>query len=59
MEKIAHLASTGENISNVSQVVLRVSGFGDQASELPSRCHLVAQHDVIVEVRDTQVELWD
>jgi hypothetical protein len=59
MEKISHLASTGENISNVSQVVLRVSGFGDQASELPSRCHLVAQHDCIVEVRDTQVELWD
>jgi hypothetical protein len=59
LEKIAHLASTGENLSNVSQTVLRISGFGDQASELPSRCHLVAQFDCICEIRDTQVELWD
>jgi hypothetical protein len=59
LEKIAHLASTGENISNISQTVLRISGFGDQASELPSRCHLISQYDCIVEIRDTQVELWD
>jgi hypothetical protein len=59
LEKNSHLASTGENISNISQTVLRISGFGDQASELPSRCHLIAQHDCIVEIRDTMVELWD
>ena len=59
MEKIPHLASTGENVSNTSQITLRVSGFGTTANDLPSRCHLVAVADSILEIRDTTVEVFD
>jgi len=58
-EKIAHLASSGENLSNTSTIFLKISGFGTQAAHLPSRCHLVAQTDAIVECRDTTVELFE
>jgi len=57
-EKIAHLSSSGENLSNTSTIFLKISGFGTQASHLPSRCHLVAQTDAICEIRDTTVELF-
>ena len=59
MEMIPHLASTGENVSNTSQITLRVSGFGTTSSHLPSRCHLIAVADSILEIRDTTVEVFD
>ena len=59
MEKIPHLASTGENVSNTSQITLRMSGFGTTTDHLPSRCHLVAVADSILEIRDTTVEVFD
>ena len=58
-EKIAHLASSGENLSNTSVIQLKISGFGTQASHLPSRCQLIAQIDAVVEFRDTTVELFE
>ena len=58
-EKINHLASTGENFSNTAVIHLKIGGWGTQASDLPSRCHLVAQFDAICEIRDTTVEVWE
>ena len=58
-EKISNLASTGVNLSNTSTIFLKIQGFGTQATELPSRCHLIAKTDAIVEVRDTTVELFE
>ena len=58
-EKIAHLASSGENLSNTSVIQLKIAGFGTQAADLPSRCHLVAQHDCVISIRDTTVELFE
>ena len=58
-EKIPHLAASGENLSNTSQIQLKIEGFGTQASHLPSRAHLVAQYDAVIEIRDTTVELFE
>ena len=58
-EKIAHLASSGENLSNTSVIQLKIAGFGTQAADLPSRCHLVAQHDCVISIRDTTVEIFE
>ena len=58
-EKISNLASTGVNLSNTSTIFLKISGFGTQTAHLPSRCHLIAQTDAIVECRDTTVELFE
>jgi len=59
-EKIAHLSSSGENLSNTSVIQLKISGFGSSASpHAASRAHLIAQYDSIVEIRDTTVELFD
>ena len=58
-EKIAHLASSGENLSNTSVIQLKISGLGSLASHLPSRAHLIAQVDSIVEIRDTTIELFE
>ena len=58
-EKISNLASSGVNLSNTSTIFLKIQGFGTQATELPSRCHLIAQTDAIVEVRDTTCELFE
>ena len=59
LEKIPQLSSSGENVSNVGQLQLNISGFGTTAAHLPSRCHLVCQTDAIVECRDTTVELFE
>jgi hypothetical protein len=58
-EKIAHLSSSGENLSNTSVIQLKISGFGTLAADLPSRAHLIAQYDSVCEIRDTQVELFE
>ncbi len=58
-EKISHLASTGENLSNTSTIHLKMEGFGTTTAHLPTRCHLVAQTDAIIEIRDTAVELFE
>jgi hypothetical protein len=58
-EKISHLASTGENLSATSTIFLKLAGFGTQASHLPSRAHLIAQTDAVVEIRDSTVELFE
>jgi len=58
-EKIPHLASTGENLSNTSTIHLKLEGFGTTVAHLPTRCHLVAQTDAILEIRDTTVELFE
>ena len=58
-EAISHLAASGINLSNTSTIFLKISGFGTQASHLPSRCHLVVETDCIVEIRDTTVEIFD
>ncbi len=57
-EKIPHLASTGENLSNTSTIFLRMKGWGTTAADLPSRCHLISEFDNVVEIRDTTVELF-
>jgi len=58
-EKISHLASTGENLSGTSTVFLNMSGFGTTAAHLPSRCHLVAQYDAVIEIRDSTTEIFE
>ena len=58
-EKIAHLASSGTNLSNTSTIFLKIAGFGTTAAHLPSRCHLIAQYDSVLEIRDTTVELFE
>ena len=59
LEKLSNLASTGENVSNVGQITLNVSGFGSAASHLPSRCHQVAAVDAVIVLRDTSVEIFE
>ena len=58
-EKVGHLASTGENLSGASTIFLQMAGFGTQAADLPSRAHLVAMYDAVVEIRDTTVEIFE
>jgi hypothetical protein len=57
-EKLPHLASTGENLSNTSTIFLRIKGWGTTAADLPSRCLLIPEYDQILEIRDTTVELF-
>ena len=58
-EKVSHLAATGENLSGTSAVFLNVTGFGTTTAHLPSRCHLIAQLDAVLEIRDTTVEIFE
>ena len=58
-EKISHLASTGENLSGTSTVFLNIAGFGTTAAQLPSRCHLIAQYDAVIEIRDSTTEIFE
>ena len=58
-EKINHLASSGENLSNTSTLFLKFKNVGVSASDLPTRVHLIAQFDSIVECRSTTVELFE
>ena len=58
-EKIAHLASSGENLSNTSTLFMKFKNVGVSSSDLPTRVHLIAQFDSIVECRSTTVELFE
>ena len=58
-EKVPHLASTGENLSGSSTVFLKIQGFGAATADLPTRCHLIAQTDAILEIRDSTVEIFE
>ena len=58
-ERINHLGSTGENLSGTSTVFLNIQGFGTTTAQLPSRAHLVAQYDAIIEIRDTTAEIFE
>jgi hypothetical protein len=58
-ETIAHLASSGENLSNTAVIQLKVSGFGTLPEHLPTRAHLIAQYDSVCEVRDTSVDFFE
>ena len=58
-EKIPHLASSGENLSNTSVISLRIRNFGATGTDLPTRAHLIASYDAVVECRDTAVELFE
>lgn len=60
-EKIPHLASSGENVSNVGQILLRFTDVGStgSGSERPDRVHLVATFDALIECRDTTVEIFE
>ena len=57
-EKIPHLASTGENLSNTSTIHLKIEGFGTATTQ-PTKVQLVTQTDAILEIRDTTVEVFD
>ena len=59
LEKIQNLSSSGENVSNVGQITLNISGFGTTAAHLPSRAHQVAVLDAVLELRDTSVEIFE
>ena len=58
-EKIPQLAASGENLSNTSTIFVKEKGFGTTAAHLPSRAHLIASYDAVIEVRDTMVELFE
>ena len=58
-EKIAHLASSGENLSNTSTLFVKFKDVGSTASDLPSQVQLVAVYDSILEIRDTNCELFE
>ena len=58
-EKIAHLASSGENLSNTSTLFLKFKNVGVSNADLPTRVHLIAQFDAIVECRSTTVEIFE
>ena len=58
-EKISHLASSGENLSNTSTIFLKFKNCGVSANDLPSRVHLVASFDSIMECRSTTVEIFE
>ena len=57
-EKIDHLASSGENLSNTSTLFLKLKDFGSTSSDLCSRCQLIAVYDSILEIRDTNCEIF-
>ena len=58
-EKISHLASSGENLSNTSTLFLKFKNVGANQAALPTRVHLIAQFDSIIECRSTTVELFE
>jgi hypothetical protein len=58
-ERFPQMSSTGENVSNVGQIQLNVSGFGTTAAHLPTRCQLIAQTDAVIQIRDTTVEIFE
>ncbi len=58
-EQLNNLASSGENLSNTSTILLKMSGFGTLAAHLPSRCHLIAETQACIDIRDTTVELFE
>ncbi len=57
-ERSPQLASSGINLSNTSVVQLKIKGFGTEPAHLPSRAHLVAQFDAVIECRDTTVSIF-
>jgi hypothetical protein len=58
-EKIDHLASSGENLSNTSTLFLKLKNVGSTNSDLPSRCQLISVFDAILEIRDTTCEIFE
>ena len=58
-ERLSHLASTGENLSNTSTLHVRFKEVGSTSSDLPSQCQLIAVSDAILEIRDTQTEIFE
>jgi len=58
-EKIPHLASSGENLSNTSTLFLKFKDVGSTNSDLPSQCQLIAVYDSILEIRDVNCELFE
>ena len=58
-EAIPQLASSGENLSNTSTIFVKEQGFGTTADHLPSRAHLIASYDAVIECRDTMVEIFE
>ena len=59
MEKISHLASTGEHLSGTSTVFLNIAGFGTTTAHLPSRCQLITQYDAVIEIRDSTTDIFE
>ena len=59
VEKIAHLASSGENLSNTSTLFMKFKDVGSTSSDLPSQCQLIAVYDSILEIRDTTCEIFE
>ena len=59
VEKIAHLASSGENLSNTSTLFMKFKDVGNTSSDLPSQCQLIAVYDSILEIRDTTCEIFE
>ena len=58
-EKISHLASSGENLSNTSMLSLKLRNVGVSSGDLPSRVHLIVQFDNIIECLSTTAELFE
>ena len=58
-EKISHLASSGENLSNTSTLFLKLKNVGANQAALPSRVHLIASYDAIIEARATTIEIFE
>ena len=58
-KQIPHLASSGINLSNTSVIFLKFAGFGTTTASLPSRAHIILQHDCIIECLDTSVSIYE
>ena len=58
-EKIPHLASSGENLSNTSTLFVKFKDVGSTSSDLPSQCQLIAVYSAILEIRDTTCEIFE
>ena len=58
-EKISHLASSGENLSNTSTLFVKFKDVGSTTNDLPSRVQLCAVYDSILEIRDTSTEIFE
>jgi hypothetical protein len=58
-EKISHLASSGMNLSNTSTVFLKLKDFGSTSTDLCSRAQIITVFDSILEIMDTQAEIFE